>query len=270
MTPTRYPGVNEALDLLRSGAESVLDAELLGIYISGSLAAGDFDPESSDIDFVVAVWNSLETNMVRRLRHMHADLAMSHPWGARMEGAYIDRGALRRHVAGERHPFINDDHPLGLAVLDETWVLNRAQLREHGLTLYGPEPASLIDPVSSEQLKAAMRKELNTWWRPMLRRSSKLQPRRYQAFAIFTMCRALYLFEHGRIASKPEAARWAISSLDSKWRPVINRASVWRADPTVDRAALAQTNAFIQLVLDKSEPKEKGAISPRTLGRTSP
>ena len=257
MTPTGYPEVNETLDRLRSGAESILGAQLLGIYISGSLAAGDFDPESSDIDFVAAVSAPPDAATVKRLRQMHTELARSHRWGARMEGAYIDIGALRRHVSGERYPFINDDHPLSLAVLDESWVLNRAQLRDHGLSLCGPKPASLIDPVSSEQLKAAMRKELETWWRPLLRGSSKLQTRRYQSFAILTMCRALYLFEHGRIASKPKAAEWAIASLDPDWRSLINRGSSWRADPTVDSAALAQTNAFIQFALDRSEPNSE-------------
>lgn len=253
MTLTRYPEVNDVLDRLRSGGADVLRTDLVGMYLYGSLAAGDFEPDSSDIDFVVAVQKSLSATIVRQLRKMHADLAASHPWGARMEGAYIDRDALRRHIVGERHPFINEDHPLAFAVLDESWVLNRAQLREHGLTLCGPEPASLIDPVSSVHLKTAMRGELGTWWRPILQNSSKLEPRRYQAFAIHTMCRAMYLFEHGRIASKAEAARWAIASLDAKWAPLISRASVWRADPMADLGALAETKAFIKFVLGQSQ-----------------
>lgn len=269
MTQTAYPEVNALLNQLRSELEHILTTELLGLYLYGSLAGGDFDQQSSDIDFVVAVAEPLQRITVQRLRQMHEDLARSSRWGARLEGAYIDREALRTHVAGERHPFINDDRPLSVAVLDESWVINRWQLRDQGLVVCGPPPAALIDPVSGEQMQAAMREELETWWRPLMRGSPKMQPRHYQSFAILTMCRALFLFEHGRIASKPKAAEWAISSLDPEWRSLIDRASAWRADPTVDRAALAQTNAFIQLVLDKSEPKRKGAISPRTPGLTS-
>jgi predicted nucleotidyltransferase len=251
--PTAYPDVNEVLDRLGTSLVRILGAELIGLYLYGSLASGDFDPNSSDIDFVAALAVKPEARVVDRLRQVHEDLQRSDPWGARLEGAYIDRVALRRHVAGEAHPFLNEDHPLSIAVLDESWVINRAQLRDMGLTISGPDPASLIDKVSGEQMQAAMHQELETWWRPLMQGSPKMQPRRYQSFAVLTMCRALFLFEHGRIASKPTAAEWAISSLGPEWRSLIERALTWRADPTADPEALARTNAFIQLVLSKRD-----------------
>jgi Domain of unknown function (DUF4111) len=35
-----------------------------------------------------------------------------------------------------------------------------------------------------------------------------LRPRNYQAFAILTMCRDLYVLEHGKVVPKPPALAW--------------------------------------------------------------
>jgi len=41
-------------------------------------------------------------------------------------------------------------------------------------------------------------------------------------------CRSLYVLNHGRIASKPEAARWAIKTLDEPWARLIGEALNWQ------------------------------------------
>ena len=51
--PTPYPDVNEILDLLLARASAILGPQLVGMYLYGSLSSGDFDPASSDIDFVI-------------------------------------------------------------------------------------------------------------------------------------------------------------------------------------------------------------------------
>ena len=53
--PTPYPDVNAVLHALLSDAQTILGNHLVGLYLYGSLASGDFDPGRSDIDFVVVV-----------------------------------------------------------------------------------------------------------------------------------------------------------------------------------------------------------------------
>ncbi len=50
--PTPYPDVNAVIHEILSGASAVLGNDLVGMYLTGSLAAGDFDPENSDIDLL--------------------------------------------------------------------------------------------------------------------------------------------------------------------------------------------------------------------------
>ena len=45
----------------------------------------------------------------------------------------------------------------------------------------------------------------------------------YHAFAILTMCRALYTLENGTVVSKPVAARWVQSKLGEPWSQVIEQ-----------------------------------------------
>ena len=53
------PEVNAMLDTLLAEARTVLGDQLVALYLYGSLASGDFNPHSSDIDFVVVTADAL-------------------------------------------------------------------------------------------------------------------------------------------------------------------------------------------------------------------
>jgi hypothetical protein len=95
-------------------------------------------------------------------------------------------------------------------------------------------PKTFIGPVGAEELKDATRTLLREWWAPLLDSRGRMQRRGYQAYAILTMCRMLYTLEHGRVASKPAAARWAREKLPDRWRGPIDRALEWRDGDGVD------------------------------------
>ena len=48
--PTAYPDVNAVLAELSASVQTVLGHHFVGMYLYGSLALGDFNPRSSDID----------------------------------------------------------------------------------------------------------------------------------------------------------------------------------------------------------------------------
>ena len=64
------------------------------------------------------------------------------------------------------------------------------------------------------------------------------------------MCRSLYVLEHGRIASKPEALQWAMTALEKKWIGFIEAAAVWREGMEFDR--LEETLEFICYTRERS------------------
>jgi hypothetical protein len=233
ISPTPYPDVNTLLAELLDGARAILGDDLVGLYLDGSLALGDFDPATSDIDFIAAVARplSLETELlgrssVSKLAAMHRRIRDSgRPFATELEGSYIHLSALRRHDPAdaifpnlERGP----DEALKFKEHHSDWVIHRYTVREHGIALFGPPPATLINPVSPDDVRAATAGVLRSWWAtPEAAVAIARAHPGYLAYVVQTMCRALYALEYGAVVSKPAACRWALATGDACWHSLI-------------------------------------------------
>lgn len=133
---------------LLNEVRAVLEGELVGLYLYGSLASGDFDPHRSDIDFVVVTRDALPDETIQQLAALHDRLAASGlTWAAKLEGTYITQAALRRYnPADGPFPGINEGR-FYVAHHQSDWIIQRHILREYGAVLAGPPPHTLIDPV---------------------------------------------------------------------------------------------------------------------------
>jgi hypothetical protein len=258
--PTPYPDVNAVLHVLLSGVQTVLGDHFVGMYLSGSLATGDFDPQrSGDIDFVVVTADELPDEMLPALEAMHTRITASGlEWATRLEGDYIPQSALRRYdPAHARYPHLGVDGHFDVEQHDSDGVIQRHTIREQGMVVAGPAPQTLIDPVQPNELRWAALAILREWWLPQLDDPARLHSSEYQAYAILTMCRALYTLQYGTVVSKPVAARWARETLDQRWTSLIERALAWRHDAPLD--SLNETLDFIRYTLDTAsweQPQE--------------
>lgn len=258
--PTLCPDVNAVLDALLSDAQHVLGDRLTGLYLHGSLAIGDFYPDRSDIDFVAVTEDDLPDELLSALTAMHARIAAGSKWGGELEGSYIPRDALRRYDPGRaRHPHIERGGGLRVEQHDTDWVIQRHILRELGVSLLGPPPQTLIDPIQPDELRQAVSALLQGWWASVLHHSNLLPSPGYQDYAVLTMCRALYTLQHGTVVSKPVAARWAQAALGERWAGLIESASAWRNGMPFDH--LTETLAFIRYTLERSQPGRSFAAS---------
>jgi hypothetical protein len=227
--------VNAVLESLLDGARSVLGARFVGLYLYGSLATGDFSPETSDIDFVVVTDGEASDAEVAALGAMHARLAASEGLAAALEGSYIPRAALRRwDPADARHPHLSHERPFQIDEHGPDWVIQRFVLREHGVVVAGPPPREWIDPVTPAMLREAVAGVLREFWANQGSSDEFLRPRAYQVFAVQTMCRSLHTLETGEIASKPVAVRWALDALPARFRPAIERALAYPSGEQLD------------------------------------
>ena len=224
---TAYPDVNEILNLLLARTSVILGAQFVGMYLYGSLSSGDFDPRSSDIDFVVITETGLAQDLVFALENLHKELWTGDlKWAARLEGSYIPKSLIRRHdPQGPACPTVNE----GVFFIDRRgsdWIIQRHVIREQGVILSGPDPKALIDPVSADEIRQAVYAVLREWWFPMLENPVWLSEhgREYHAFAVISMCRALHALRYGVIVSKPVASKWAQAEFGSRWSELIERA----------------------------------------------
>ncbi len=232
--------------------QAALPTKVAGFYLFGSLSLGDFDPESSDVDFLIVTTGELSEKELALLKAMHAGIADSGlPYARRLEGSYIPLAALRRYDPGNAsHPTIGVDWDFVVAPHGSNWILERYIVREHGITVYGPSPGTLIDPVLPGDLREAVCKTLAGFWQRQVSGPDEpewLRPRDYQAFAVLTMCRALNTLQEGTVVSKPEAAAWAQRTLDPEWQPLIEKALAWRSQHAIDD--LAETLNFLRYAI---------------------
>ena len=244
-SPTPYKDVNTLLLFMLTKIQVILGDQLVGFYLYGSLSLGDFDPASSDIDFLVATTEDVSEEIFERLRDMHGVIASSNlPYANYIEGSYIPLKALRRYDPHNvHHATIGIDWPFRIAFHGSNWILERSILREHGVIVHGPPPETLIDPVTSEEMRTAVCEQLKDFWSSQLDRPKWLRPRDYQAFAVLTLCRALYTLHHGTVCSKPQAALW-VQEIYPPWKPIIERSLLWRSQHEEDD--LTETMNFLQ------------------------
>ncbi len=255
--PTPYPDVNAVLHTLLSGVQTILGPRFVGMYLYGSLAGGDFDPQRSDVDFVVVTADVLPDETVAALRALHARIAArGSEWAAKLEGAYVPQQTLRRHdPAGPPCPTINEGH-FYLAPLGSDWVIQRHIIREQGAVVVGPPPHTLIDPLQPDDLRRAVLGALREWWAPMLDNPDpRLDGGEYQAYAVLTMCRALYTLQHGEIISKTDAAQWARSALGERRAMLIEWAFAWR--PGAQSVHRSETLDFIRYTVERGQQIER-------------
>jgi predicted nucleotidyltransferase len=225
--PTPYPDVNEVLNVLLSSVKEILGNQFLGMYLYGSLSGGDFNPESSDIDFLFVTTDLVPEDKVSELEAMHNRIwGTGLKWTSKLEGAYVPKDLIRRHDArGAPCPIVNEGQ-FYVAGLGRDWIIQRHIVREYGVVLAGPDSKTLIDPVTADEIREAVLDVLQEWWFPMLDDPSWLRDHgsEYHAFAVFSMCRALHALEHGTIVSKPKAIQWAREKFSNPWRSLIDKA----------------------------------------------
>lgn len=257
---TPFPDVNALLDRLLGEVRAILGEQFAGMYVYGSLALGDFDPATSDLDFLIVTEDKLPPETVSALKEMHAALvAEGSHWARELEGSYIRRQAVRRHDPADAHyPRIERGGELAVEEHHTDSIIQRFITRKHGLILAGPDPTTLIDPVSSRDLRQAVL-DLRWWWELQLTDTSRVEQSGYQAYAILTMCRILYTLEHGDIVSKPTAARWVQRNRCKHSAELVERALAWRPGMPMDH--LDETLDFIRFTLARTKQFEDADYS---------
>jgi hypothetical protein len=186
--------------------------------------------------------------------------ALDTPWAQHLEGSYAPAERLRR-IDPSRSPWLYLDNGATELVRDNhcNTAVVRWTLREHGVVLAGPDPKSLVEPVSAGELRAEMQTALREWaeWtrEPHPRFGPGAMSRRQQTLLVLSLCRVLHTVESGRVTSKPEAGRWALGALPPEWTSLIQRALGERRDQwgqvhqQADAAAVERTLAFADYAL---------------------
>ncbi len=239
------------LATLQHEVQAILGHDLVGMYVRGSLALGDFIPATSDIDVLTATEQPVDAATFAALHMLHIQLdALPNSFAGRLECTYIDRAALRRFTPSLRHPSLGQGEQLSWTEHGTNWIIERWTVREHGVTLLGPPPTTLIDPIDATAIITAVRDRLPDWL-DFANQTDDPQwnsSRSHKAYIVETMCRMRYTLTQGGLCSKPQAVAWARTNLPEPWPALVERSQTWRKDHTNDLTINPEVQAFVRWV----------------------
>jgi Domain of unknown function (DUF4111) len=227
--------------------EAALERELVGIWLFGSAALGDFDPRRSDLD-VQAVARSRLPMTARRA--LAAELSHdSLPCPARgLELVLYAREDLHRLRGPVFQLNLNTGEGIEPRLEFEPdpsewfwFALDVAIGREHGLALAGPGPAEVFPVPSDNVVARAALAALDWFWRND----------RDGVATVLAACRAWAWASDGRWLSKTEAGEWAARRLADP-NPV-QKAFSRRRDRRAPAVSSAERVALLQRARDALE-----------------
>jgi hypothetical protein len=258
--PTPNAELNAVLQELVTSVQSALGSDFVGAYLQGSFAIGDFD-QHSDVDFIIAIRDEPANHHVTTLQAMHERIFELGPeWAKHLEGSYFPTTTLRDYRRGGT-PLWYLDHGSRTLVRSNhcNTIVVRWIQREHGVTLAGPSPATLVDPIPVDVLRSEIGGTIRGWGRQILDTPDAYRNRFYQGYIVLSYCRMLHDLIAGRPGSKRAGAAWAMANLDPAWSPLIDRAWACRPNPAVavreppDGADYDQTLEFVRYIMRESE-----------------
>ena len=181
-------------------------------------------------------------------------------WAKRLEGSYFPENILRHH-SNRGKDLWNLDH--GAQTLIESdhcnTIVVRWVVREKGITLAGPPPETLVDPISANLLRMDVKEVITEWGQEILDHPDHFNNCFYQGFIVLSYCRMLHDLHKGVNESKHVGAEWAKQNLDPSWSGLIDRAWDCRPDPATsvrqiaDPDVFASTLEFVKYVINESE-----------------
>ncbi len=243
---TDYPELDKVFYELADAYKQELGDNFVGLYIQGSLAVGDFDM-TSDVDFEVIINRELTSDELEKIQKVHTSFReRDSRWVQHLEYSFFPLPKFKEHSSRFENGKVNDTEERklwyfnnGSATIeksdhDNTLVV-RWVVREKGITVLGPDPKTLVGPITSENLIKEIKEFHEVWTPGFLADSGPWKNRFFQVYFVLHFCRALQDLEEGRITSKKEAVDWAKKNLDPKWHDLIDYSWNERKDENISK-----------------------------------
>lgn len=247
---TPYPAINTMLTEWVEGLKRLLDDNVVGLYLSGSLAYGDFVPERSDVDLQAVVRNPLTQEELKSIEQLHREIEGRCPqWANRIECSYVPLELLREPTPPvTSRPWWGFGTLYAEAPAGNEWIINHYLLSKHCFALEGPDFNELIPPISIQEVRQASARDLFKEWVPKIDDRAWLSNSHYQSYLVLNLCRILHTVIHGQVGSKKVSGQWAKAAYP-QWQNLIEEAERWAYGDEMKRQSDAV--AFIRFAADR-------------------
>ena len=219
------PGaVREQVEHLSAGLADVLEENLVGVYLHGSLALGCYNPRRSDIDLVALTKRRTTEEERRRLAPVLLEFSGS--WSAGppypIEIHFLGEGDVRpwryptpfdlHYSERYREPFEAGRYELQQTE-DHDLAAHVTVLRSAGVVLRGPPPASVFPAVPERDYVDALLRDLR--WS---REEGEV------LYTVLSPARIWASLAELTVHSKASGGVWARKRLPQEFRPLVDRA----------------------------------------------
>lgn len=247
---TAYPAINAMLTEWIEGVKRLLGKNVVGLYLSGSLAYGDFEPKRSDIDLQAVVRRPLTQDELTSVERLHREVERACPqWANRIECAYVPLELMRESKPpATPRPWWGFGTLYAEALVGNEWLINHYLLSEHGIALEGPDFKELIPAIDVQNVRQASARDLFQEWVPKIYDGAWLSNSHNQSYLVLNLCRILHTVTRGEPRSKNVAAQW-VKTVYPPWQNLIDEAERWAYGDEMTRQA--DVLAFLQFAIDR-------------------
>jgi predicted nucleotidyltransferase len=217
--------VTHLLDEIVDSMKRLLGTNLVGMYLHGSLAMGSFNPDLSDIDFLVVTETKLSLETRRSLANTLMELT-AHAPAKGLEMSVLTVDALRnfkyptpyefhssivwleRYQKGEVDFTDNDK-------VDADLAAHLTVTKARGVTLYGEPLETVFPDIPPRHYTESILEDARSILEDM-----NSEP----VYNVLNLCRVRAFLEDGKIASKKEGGEWALSHATPFQKGIIEQA----------------------------------------------
>ncbi|WP_080013107.1 nucleotidyltransferase domain-containing protein [Bacillus cereus] len=213
--------------------EIFLDEKIVGVYVYGSIALGAFHIETSDVDFVTVISDSVNEAEKQQLVELHKKLKSS-TLGKRMDGMYIPLADLGKYNDEMNEYVYCAEGKAGIGYWDinaVTWWT----LKNEGITVTGKEAENLPFQIQWDDVVNTMKYNVEHYWIEKAKRPHLFFIEEWVESAVVTMGRILYTLDHKTIVSKDRGFQYLLERSAKEWEPLLKEVERMRHNPKEKR-----------------------------------
>jgi hypothetical protein len=183
----------------RFAADAGAVLPLTALWAHGSLALGDYQPGRSDLDLVALIGAAPTGAQEQDLRRAHQALHAQEPLAQKLHCSYV---VAAEFADGGRSHLTWAHGELFERVVSP---VTRRELCQGGLSLLGPAPASVVPPVTDDELADYVRGDMRDYWYPKTATPGLWLHDIWVDLGLLTFARATVTLREGRLITKREA-----------------------------------------------------------------
>ena len=183
----------------RFAAQAGEAVPLAALWAHGSLALGDYQPGRSDLDLIALVETAPAPAQEDELRRVHQALHDQVPLAQKLHCTYVAR-AEWTDISQQHLTWAH-----GELFARPVSPVSRRELHLGGLCLFGPAPATVVPPVTDQELTDHIRADLLDNWYPATERAELWRQDIWVDVGLTTFARATVTLGDGRLITKREA-----------------------------------------------------------------